>query len=224
MANILPRLLYIGDLPVEATYHGSALLYRLLERYPAERLCIAEAGPWVSRAVLRLKGVRYEDRRTPWPWLAHTRFARLYQSLFLTLAHAGGWRFKSLICEFQPEAILSVAHGFSFFTAASVAKKAGVPLHLICHDEWSERPLLCNAACKERVFGKLYRAAASRLCVSPFMAEAYENRYHARGSVLYPSRASEQSCSRSRPPDWGGRMESSCVHMQGTLPPNMQLR
>ena len=40
----LPRLLYLGDVPVEASYHGSALLYRLLQAYPAERLTIIEAG------------------------------------------------------------------------------------------------------------------------------------------------------------------------------------
>ena len=43
-ASTLPRLLYIGDVPVEASYHGSALLYRLLQTYPPDRLRIIEAG------------------------------------------------------------------------------------------------------------------------------------------------------------------------------------
>ena len=61
----LPRLLYIGDVPVEASYHGSALLYRLLEDYPKERLKIVEAGVQLSRPERRLAGVAYEDRRLP---------------------------------------------------------------------------------------------------------------------------------------------------------------
>ena len=40
----LPRLLYVGDVPVEASYHGSALIYRLLQRYPVERLRIVEGN------------------------------------------------------------------------------------------------------------------------------------------------------------------------------------
>src|SRR5690349_7624428 len=38
----LPRLVYIGDVPIESTYHGSILLYRLFEAYPADKLLIIE--------------------------------------------------------------------------------------------------------------------------------------------------------------------------------------
>ena len=34
----LPDLGYVADVPVEASYHGSALVYRLLQRYPKEKL------------------------------------------------------------------------------------------------------------------------------------------------------------------------------------------
>ena len=40
----LPRLLYLADVPVEASYHGSALMYRLLQRYPADRLRVVEGN------------------------------------------------------------------------------------------------------------------------------------------------------------------------------------
>ena len=40
----LPRLLYLGDVPVEASYHGSALIYRLLQHYPVDRLMIIESN------------------------------------------------------------------------------------------------------------------------------------------------------------------------------------
>jgi hypothetical protein len=38
---------------------------------------------------------------------------------------------------------------------------------------------------------KYYPQAASRLCVSPYMAEEFSRRYGAPGDVLYPSRASD---------------------------------
>ena len=186
---MLPRLLYIADVAVEASYYGSALVYRLLERYPVEQLRIVEAGLSVSSADRRLRAVRYQECLPRWPRLAHTRFSRLYWSFLLLSADARARRLMRLVREFQPEAILSVTHGHSFITAARLARRIHVPLHLICHDEWFVHPLFCDAACKDRIFGKVYRAAASRLCVSPFMAEVYQMRYHARGSVLYPSRA-----------------------------------
>ena len=43
----------------------------------------------------------------------------------------------------------------------------------------------------DREFGRVYRQAVSRLCVSPFMCEAYRERYGAEGTVLYPSRAAD---------------------------------
>jgi hypothetical protein len=190
-ASELPRLLYIGDVPVEVLPGGPVVLYRLLQRYPRERLCIVEAGPWLSAAERRLPGVRYEDCRLPLSRLVRTRFAIQYWSLVLMLARLRAPHFKRLAREFQPDAIVSVAQGVSCITAASLAEAIGVPFHLICHDEWHVRPLLCNAACRERIFGRLYRAAASRLCVSPLMAEEYERRYQARGVVLYPSRAAD---------------------------------
>src|SRR4030095_12339472 len=52
----LPRLLYIADVPVEASFHGSTLLYRLLQNYPSERLFILEHGQ-ASLPQRRLPGV-----------------------------------------------------------------------------------------------------------------------------------------------------------------------
>jgi glycosyltransferase involved in cell wall biosynthesis len=190
-ASELPRLLYIGDVPVEASHSGPVVLYRLLQRYPPDRLCIAEAGPWLSTAEQRLPDVRYEDRRLPLSRLVRSRFAIQYWSLVLILARLRARLFKRLAREFRPDAVISVAQGVSCITAASLAANLGVPFHLVCHDEWHVRPLFCGSACRQRIFGWLYRAAASRLCVSPFMAEEYERRYQTSGALLYPSRAAD---------------------------------
>ena len=61
----LPRLLYIADVPVEASYHGSALVYRLLQTYPAKRLTVIEAGTQLSLPARRLEGVTYVEKTLP---------------------------------------------------------------------------------------------------------------------------------------------------------------
>src|SRR5437660_8964837 len=64
MISILPRLSYLGEVPVECSYHGSALLWRLFENYPPEALLIVE-GIHRSLPERRLPGVRYIHPRTP---------------------------------------------------------------------------------------------------------------------------------------------------------------
>ena len=39
----LPRLICFGGVPLESSYYGSPLLYRLLQRYPANRLRVIES-------------------------------------------------------------------------------------------------------------------------------------------------------------------------------------
>jgi len=56
---MFPGLLYVGDVPVESTYHGSALLHRLLASYPTEKLTIIETGTTASQPARRLPNVRY---------------------------------------------------------------------------------------------------------------------------------------------------------------------
>jgi len=198
----LPRLLYLGDVPVESSYHGSALLYRLLQDYPPERLRIVEAGLFGSQPERRLKNIRYDSHFLPLARLQSTRFHRWYTMANLLWAAGRARQFRALVADFKPEAILTVAHGISWITAAAVARKSNTPLHLICHDEWADSFATTNAlhGWKRRVFSGIYRAAASRLCVSPFMNEEYQRRYHVAGTVLYPSRAADAT-SFSAPPD-----------------------
>ena len=55
---MFPRLLYVGDVPVESSYHGSALLHRLLSDYPPDKLTILETAT-KSETHRRLPGVNY---------------------------------------------------------------------------------------------------------------------------------------------------------------------
>lgn len=189
---ILRQLLYLGDVPVEASYHGSALLFRLLQGWPAERLRIIEADLLRSQPERRLTGVQYAELRVGNRRLRHTRFAGWYGAwLMRTGGRAGG--VSQLLAGFRPEAVLTVTHGFSWLTAARFAAQHELPLHLICHDDLPRAALIPERfqPWLDREFGRVYRQAASRLCVSPFMCEAYRERYRAEGTVLYPSRAAD---------------------------------
>lgn len=190
MSN-LPQLLYIGDVPVESTVAGSALLYRLLQDYPVDRLCIVEGNIAKSKPQNRLPDVDYQTLSVGYQRLLSSRFISFYTSyLFLTAK----WRSRQLtdlVKTFKPEAILTVAHGFSWITAAELAKRQSLPLHLIIHDEWMSfipvKEILKNRV--KKVFGDIYKQASSRFCVSPYMKEYYYDHYGVEGHVLYPSRA-----------------------------------
>ncbi len=197
----LPRLVYICDVPVEASYHGSALIYRLLQNYPAEKLRIIEGNLRNSVPERRLAGVRYDSIMVGWRRPLNTRFTRWAH---LAYSYAARWKVSAVersLDRFQPEAVLTVAHEFLWLTAARYARKHSLPLHLICHDDWPRIALVPSAfrGWLEAEFGQVYRQAASRLCISPYMAEEYERRYNVKGTVLYPARALGAICFNTPP-------------------------
>lgn len=175
----LPRLLYLSNLPVEATLHGSALLYRLLQTYPSSRLRIVE-GYRTSCAGKRLSGAAYDSVHIAADRLLYSRFKTAY-SRWLSVAAAGrARRVPAALGGFKPEAVLTVTVGYLWQTAAEYARRENLPLHLIMHDDWGlDRHRLKS----------VYRQARSRLCVSPQMAAEYHRRFGATAQVLYPSRA-----------------------------------
>jgi hypothetical protein len=197
-----PRLAYVGDVPVEASFHGSALIYRLLQDYPADRLLIIEAGLEASQPARRLQHVRYRFLPSRFRRLRSTRFGGRYEAARTAFAKYRGRRIAAELRDFGPDAILSVSHGASWIAAAEAAQRLKVPLHLICHDEWVRFPGAIDFALdREKLFGRIYRSAFSRLCVSPFMAENYERRFGAPGDVLYPSRAKDAAVRAAPSPE-----------------------
>lgn len=200
--TLLPRLLYVGDVPVESSYHGSALLYRLLQNYPPERLRILEGSLRSSSPERRLPGVDYSSVTLGWSRPLNTRFSRW---AVLAYSFRACWRvgaIGSAIHNFQPEAVLTVAHDFLWLAACRFARKAGLPLHLVCHDDWPSiarfPPIFRSWLDHE--FARTYCQAATRLCISPAMAEEYQRRYGASGTVLYPSRAADAPQFDAPPP------------------------
>ena len=183
-------LLYVGDVPVEATYHGSALLHRLLASYPAGRLTILETGI-PSQPERRLPQAKYLSYRIGEPRWLNTRF---HPQAVVWYSHRGrriAPRVAASLNGSEVDAILTVAHGFGWLAAARMAERRGVPLHLMVHDDWPRAANVPNGFRNwlDRRFARVYTQARSRMCVSPSMQSDYQERYGAAAEVLYPSRA-----------------------------------
>jgi glycosyltransferase involved in cell wall biosynthesis len=188
---VRPRLLYIGDLPVEDTHHSSAQLYRLLQTWPASALRVVETRPRPSAADRRLKAVAYDSLPIADPrGLRHGRRG-LYSLWLCDSVSSRCDRFVRVAEEFGAEAVLTIGSGFGWLAAAEVARRLRLPLHFIAHDDWPKLEgidRMFDAALRRR-FEAVYRRARSRLCISPFMIEDFERRYGCSGTWLAPIRA-----------------------------------
>jgi len=187
---LYPRLLYVGDVPVEASYHGSALLHRLLSDYPPERLTIIETAT-KSAMSRRLPQVNYLSCQIGNQRWLNTRFHPYASALFTQSAKRSAPKITQSLNGFAFESVLTVAHGFGWVAAAAIAERRNVPLHLIVHDDW---PRVANVApafrnLLDKRFASVYRQAQSRLCVSPAMSRSYGERYGKPAETIYPSRA-----------------------------------
>ena len=182
----VPRLLYIGDVSVADTMAGEALLFRLLQFYPPDRLAIV-CG--VRPGMPMLPGVTYHHWGPAVPRLLHSRVAAEYILWRAWRYYEVPWPIASIASMFRPDAILTISHVSGWLGAWQLALRRRIPFHLIAHDDhayvgrfpaWS-RPWV------EARFGEAYRAARSRLCISDTMAEVYERRFGAPGQVIYPT-------------------------------------
>jgi glycosyltransferase involved in cell wall biosynthesis len=185
-----PHFLYIGDVPVEASYHGSALLHRMLSNYPPEKLTILETATQ-SKHERRLPHVNYISHPIAKQRWLNTRFHPYATAWFTNASKRAAPGISHSINGFDFESVFTVAHGFGWLAAAEIAKKRHVPLHLAIHDDWP-RVADVPSTFRNRLdaeFGRVYRQAKSRLCVSPAMSRSYEERYGAPATVIYPSRA-----------------------------------
>lgn len=184
----LVRVLYVSDIPVELSYAGPTLIYRLLEDYPADSLLIVqgmELNP--SR---RLPGVRYQIQKSTWMDRLKVSRLRNWISGLLVLQE---WlyyrRLIRLADQFRPDAIVTVSFRLKWLQALWLARRNNVPLHVILHDDWllTEKygvwqPLL------SRQFRRLYILAAGKYCISRTMEAYYKQMFGVSGQVLYPSR------------------------------------
>lgn len=215
---MLPRLLYVGDVPVESSYHGSALLHRLLSDYPPDQLTVLEtAAP--SNSERRLPKVNYLSHPIGNQRWLNTRFHPYVAGWFSQKATRLGARVSQSINGSPVEAVLTVAHGFGWLAAADLAARRNAPLYLMVHDDWP-RVANVNASFRKRLdehFARVYQQAASCLCVSPSMSRAYAERYGKPAKVIYPGRAPECPQFDSPPERLAHNDEPFTIAFAGTI-------
>jgi hypothetical protein len=216
--DALPRLLYLADVPVEIYMHGSALVYRLFESYPAEKLLIVEFL-YESDADRRLQNVQYRAIKSGVSRLLKNRFSHYLWPLSLARAHLSSHSISRIVRSYRPQAVITVVVGHAWEAAASYAIRAGLPLHLIVHDDWPNNPSRTSLQRRwaDRALRRWYPMAASRLCVSPYMAEEFGRRYGAKADVLYPSRALNTLEFEAPPRELGGSCKPFTVAFCGTI-------
>lgn len=205
IAPQLPRLLYIGDQPVESTFGGAALLYRLLQTYPTDRLLILESNLGVSKPDRRIANATYDRFTIGIPRLTRSRLYRQHAAVMFALAPYRYPQIARAVRQFRPDAVVTLSHLYSWRTAAVVAKRLGVPLHLILHDD-AVRMSFVPYFMQQHVhnaLGRVYREAASRLCIAPYMEQIYASEYGPRGDVVYPSWAANATAHAAAAPASG---------------------
>ncbi len=193
MSQELPRLLYCSDVPPEMT-PGNMALYRLLQNYPPQQLLVMLGNVQAYRPDLRLAGPRYVTHQTArFPRLLYTRFAPQYAAWLYRTAAKSAARADNLIAEFKPQAVFTIAHNYTWLVADAISRRHNLPLHLAVWDDFVRQSRLTPKMRElaEPKFAEAYRRAASRLCISPNMAEVFEERYGVKGDVLYPLRGAE---------------------------------
>jgi hypothetical protein len=201
----------------------------LLKDYPPDRLRVVyNPDLAASDPTLRLPGVDYREYRYRIPRLVRNRFNPAWPVIMAALMRRHARAVAGLARDFAPEAVLTVPHWYLWFTAAAVARRLGVPLHLIVHDDWPSYTTFRRSGpvwdavrwgCR-RALGAVYRQAASRLCVSPGMEESCRRWYGVAGRVLYPSLGADSPAARVRvrPAVGGPPVVAFCgqMHQDGT--------
>ncbi|MBM3550213.1 MAG: glycosyltransferase family 4 protein [Alphaproteobacteria bacterium] len=181
-----PRVLVIGfDLPHTGSA-GSIVLYRLLSDWPEDRILAIGPPPPPGSKRLDCKFVEFNPS---FERLNATRFrkalllARLSHLISTGHVPVGG---------FRADIVLSVMSNLSHAMAATaVAKRENIPLVWIVHDDPEEFNKTYNVgdALARRKFREMYRAGASRLCVSSELESTLSSRYGAPGLTMYPLRS-----------------------------------
>lgn len=189
----LPRLMYVGDQPIESTVGGPAQLYRLLQTYPPDRLLIVESNLGISRPDRRLSDVQYEFFSVGWPRLTRSRFRARQAAVLHAVAPLRQYQLRRVAAAFRPEAVLTISHLHSWRTAAAMAKSLRLPLHLILHDDCVRMSFVPRwlEGSVGKCLGDVYRSAQSRLCIAPMMESHYRTMYGVPGSIVMPMWAAD---------------------------------
>ena len=211
-------MLYVGDVPVEATYHGSLLLFRLFESCSSNKITIVETGS-PSQASRRLIDVSYISLPLANSRWLNTRFHPYWMAWYSFANTRINRPVEAALSTVEFDCVVTVAHGVGWLTAAALAERKHLPLHLMVHDDW---PRVANVPpifrrWLEESFGRVYTQASSRLCVSPFMRARYLEQYGCDGEVIYPTRATNCLSVDRAPARARGSSQPFTVAFAGTI-------
>ena len=177
------RIALISDITPVPLTAGPLVLYNHYLRMSAhECLVVSGAIPQPDPADRHWRVIRVPRKLR---WLARPALYPVFEELRARQV----WReISDDVTRFRPDVIVTVWAGEFLLPAAIAAGELARPLVLICHDDFErmlpDRPHVRLWA--RRRLGEIYRAARTRLCVSPAMADDFDLRYGAPGRVLYP--------------------------------------
>jgi glycosyltransferase involved in cell wall biosynthesis len=168
------------------------LLFRLFEGYPADRLFIAEdiaGGRKIQGRPLpgvKIIGYKHANERR-----LKSRLTYPFGSWYFLRAAAAARKLEAEARNLGIEAVIGLAHGYGWITAESLARRLGVPFHLIVHDDWRAtlRVYKWLEPRAEESFKGVYHRAISRLAISPAVEEAYSREFGPRATIFYPIRS-----------------------------------
>lgn len=193
------NICYIGSLSIEESTAGPIQLYRLLQDHPASQLLVFHEQEASERSFKKLDGVRYEKLPTRFKrgtFRARMHHPRLFKLMLKLIVDKQAKHVIAKLGDFKPEAILTIHERLTWLTAKKVAQTLKIPLHTIFHDEWFRNiPMHKNLKpFFEEEFAQIYSLSQSRLCISPFMEEYYQNLTGGvKGSTLWPMQSKESS-------------------------------
>ena len=182
------RVLYISSVPLEDKMGGAVVMYyHLKQRDDLEVLEINNLSLQATECGLLRRTINafwHRISRSRWHLKAR-RYEQLqrYQNLPNSLLEKAR--------QFDPDIVLTVAHGNLFWLARNVAKTLRLPLASVYHDWW---PTLLQQQCPlslfdyERVaqrFQQLYHESDCVFCIAEGMREALGS--HKNAYVLYPA-------------------------------------
>lgn len=196
-------LAIVSDVFPQLRSGGDLMLFRLFADYPPENLFVAHSGyrrvshttlPHVSYRSVPTAALLQRGRRTRLAGLAN---------LALAIRPTSTVRVQRALNNFTPAAVVTVAQDFLWLSAANWCLRKDVPLHLLIHDDWPEflRVPQWARGVVDRIFARVLRQAASRLCIAPGMAAEYKLRYGCECNVLLPTRGSDSPEPRLRVPN-----------------------
>lgn len=202
----LPRLAVVCDVPVERSGGGALLLYRLLKGYPADRLCVLTGTIHRGGSHETLPGVAYHDVHYEISRLNRNRLNPFWPAVQSQLIRSRVGEIGRTLRDFAPQAVLAVPHHYTWIAAYDYARRAKLPLHLVVHDDWPSyqtfrQPGFVQDTVRRvlrSTLGRVYRGAASRLCVSPGMIEQCRAWFGVEGTLLYPNRGDDSPPPRLR--------------------------